>query len=130
MAAYHEIGGAKKGMSSRELSRKLGIGLRPAWHLGHRIRASMTENEQKFSGIVESDEAYLGGKRKYAGRGYKGNKVAVQTIIKRGKRTTRGTALGKRGTRSGVSQAQTIVLGPDSHVDGYRVTPFRVRPCS
>ena len=118
MAAYHEIGGAKKSMSSRELSRKLGIGLRPAWHLGHRIRASMTDNDQKFSGIVESDEAYLGGKRKFHGRGYKGNKVAVQTIIKRGKKTTRNSTPTKG---SSVSQAQTIVLNPTDHVDGRSV---------
>ena len=122
LAAYHEIGGAKKSMSSRELSRKLGIGLRPAWHLGHRIRASMTENDQKFSGIVESDEAYLGGKRKHHGRGYRGNKVAVQTIIKRGKKTTRGATLGTQRGRGGLfSQAQTIVLNKDSQVDGRSV---------
>lgn len=119
MAAYHEIGSAKKSVSSRELSRKLGIGLRPAWHLGHRIRASMTDNGQKFSGIVESDEAYIGGKRKYAGRGYKGNKVAVQTIIKRGRYTTRLD--GDSGRSSDYSKAQTIVLNPMDHVDGRTV---------
>lgn len=118
MAAYHEIGSAKKSVSSRELSRKLGIGLRPAWHLGHRIRASMTDNSQKFSGIVESDEAYIGGKRKFAGRGYKGNKVAVQTIIKRGKKTSRNSTPTRK---SGLSQAQTIVLNPIEQVDGRSV---------
>lgn len=118
LIAYHEIGGAKKGMSARELSRKLGIGVRPAWHLAHRIRATMTDNAQKFSGIVETDEAYIGGKRKFHGKGYRGNKVAVQTIIKRGKRTTRADG---NQARSTYSQAQTIVLNPTDHVDGRSV---------
>ena len=119
LAAYHEIGGAKKSMSSRELSRKLGIGLRPAWHLGHRIRASMTENDQKFSGIVESDEAYLGGRRRRHGRGYRGNKVAVQNIIKRRPATTRRERDLARGHE--YSKAQTLVLNPTDRADGRTV---------
>src|SRR5205814_306764 len=55
---------------------------------------------------------------KFAGRGYKGNKVAVQTIIKRGKKTTRNSTPTKG---SSVSQAQTIVLNPTDHVDGRSV---------
>lgn len=81
----------------------------------------MTNDSQKFAGIVESDETYLGGKRRYHGRGYRGNKVAVQTLVKRGRKTTRGATLGRRGKDSGLSQAQTIVLNPDSHVDGRSV---------
>ena len=52
--AFHEIGSAKHGISSRELARKLGITLRSAWHLSHRIRATMTDNAQQFKGIVET----------------------------------------------------------------------------
>lgn len=116
--AFHIIGGAKKGISARQLARHLGITVKSAWHLAHRIRATMTDNAQKFSGIVETDEAYIGGKRKFHGKGYRGNKVAVQTIIKRGKRTTRADG---NQARSTYSQAQTIVLNPTDHVDGRTV---------
>lgn len=125
--AYHLMGGARKGVSARQLARHLGITVKSAWHLTHRIRSTMTSNAQRFSGIVESDEAYLGGKRRMHGRGYRGNKVAVQTIIKRGKKTTRGSSLGMGTYRSSVrkpsevSQAQTIVLNPEERVDGRSV---------
>lgn len=119
MIAYHEMGSAKKGISSRHLARKLSIGLRPAWHLSHRVRATMTDNTQLFSGTVESDEAYLGGRRRRRGRGYRGNKVAVQTIIKRGRLTTRRD--GGSGRSSDYSQAQTVVLAPADKVDGRSV---------
>ena len=119
MIAYHEMGSAKKGISSRHLARKLSIGLRPAWHLGHRIRATMADDSQLFSGTVESDEAYLGGRRRRHGRGYRGNKVAVQTIIKRGQATTRRDRDLARGHE--YSKAQTVVLNPTDSVDGRTV---------
>jgi len=120
--AYHLMGGARKGVSARQLARHLGITVKSAWHLSHRVRSTMTTDSQRFSGIVESDEAYLGGKRRSHGRGYRGNKVAVQTIIKRGKKTTRGATLGTQRGRGGLfSQAQTIVLNKDDHVDGRSV---------
>lgn len=108
LMAFHEIGSAKHGISSRELARKLGITLRSAWHLSHRIRATMADNTQQFKGIVETDETYIGGKRRHHGRGYRGNKVAVQTIV-------------SRTGDAGVGQAQTMALGPNDHVDGRTV---------
>lgn len=119
--AFHLMGGARKGVSARQLARHLGITVKSAWHLAHRIRTTMTDDTQRFSGIVESDEAYLGGRRRFHDRGYRGNKVAVQTIIRRGSKTTRGGTLGRRTGKSAFSQAQTIVLNKDSHVDGRSV---------
>jgi hypothetical protein len=83
MMAYHFIGASKQGISSLQLARMLHVSYETAWHLAHRIRGTMAVNSQHFSGIVETDETYVGGKRKGRGRGYRGNKVAVQTIIQR-----------------------------------------------
>jgi hypothetical protein len=103
--AFHIIGGSKKGVSARYLARTISVTPKTAWHLGHRIRSAMTENEQKFTGIVETDETYIGGKRKHVGKGYRKNKIAVQTIVKRSTQRTLGTA-------------QTIALNPAGNVDG------------
>jgi transposase-like protein len=109
LMAYHFMGSSKKGMSALQLSRMLHVTYQTAWHLCHRIRETMTENSQLFSGIVETDELYVGGKRKGKGKGYRKNKTAIQTIVKRG----------RRGTPGG-SKAQTISLGR-SEVDGRSV---------
>lgn len=54
---------AKKGLSSRQLSRDLGINRNTAWYLQMRIRKAMQEGEDSdlFKGIVEIDETYIGG---------------------------------------------------------------------
>jgi transposase-like protein len=54
---------AKKGLSSRQLSRDLGINRNTAWYLQMRIREAMREggDQDLFKGIVEIDETYIGG---------------------------------------------------------------------
>ena len=57
---------AKKGISSLELNRQLGISQECCWHLCHRIREAMREDHADlFNGVVQADEYYHGGvKRK------------------------------------------------------------------
>jgi transposase-like protein len=54
---------AKKGLSSRQLGRDLGINRNTAWYLQMRIRKAMQEGDDSdlFKGIVEIDETYIGG---------------------------------------------------------------------
>ena len=53
-----------KGVSSMKLHRDLGISQPTAWHLAHRIRKAWETDEGLFSGPVEVDETYVGGKEK------------------------------------------------------------------
>jgi transposase-like protein len=54
---------AKNGISSCELARALGITQKSAWHMGHRIRTAMRAGGfDKFSGEIEADETFIGGK--------------------------------------------------------------------
>ena len=53
-----------KGVSSMKLHRDLGVTQKTAWHLAHRIRKSLELPEAPFSGPVETDETYVGGKLK------------------------------------------------------------------
>ena len=55
---------SKKGISTRQLQRTLGVGMKTAWHMGHRIRHAMAPRADvgPIGGAgktVEADETYL-----------------------------------------------------------------------
>ncbi|HXQ15938.1 MAG TPA: IS1595 family transposase [Caulobacteraceae bacterium] len=67
LQAMHLMCSSKKGISTRQLQRTLGVGMKTAWFLGHRIRAAMDDGFGGFDGpvgglgkTVEADEMYLG----------------------------------------------------------------------
>jgi transposase-like protein len=79
---------SKKGVSSNQLHRTLGVTLKTAWFMSMRLREAMREGklgplggEGKF---VEADETYVGGKAK--NRAYKDPppKEAVMSLVERG----------------------------------------------
>lgn len=53
-----------KGVSSMKLHRDLGICQKSAWFMAQRIREAFDSGKGIFSGPVEVDEAYMGGKRR------------------------------------------------------------------
>ena len=90
LQAVHLLCSSKKGISSNQLHRTLGVTLKSAWFLGHRIREAMTTLRVEPMGgpgaIVEIDETFIGNKREKAAkaRGY-AHKHAVMTLVERGK---------------------------------------------
>ena len=62
--ATHLLTASKKGMSSHQLSRMLGVTYKTAWFMGHRIREAMMPDTSTPMGgegkIVEADETYHG----------------------------------------------------------------------
>ena len=64
-AAMFLISSSKKGVSSLQLAGQLGITQKTAWFLLSRIREMLKDNStEKFTGTVEVDETFVGGKEK------------------------------------------------------------------
>ncbi len=63
--ATFEIMTSLKSVSSMKLHRDLGITQKSAWFLAQRLRSALSqENAKLFSGPVEVDESYFGGRRR------------------------------------------------------------------
>ena len=77
---------SKKGVSSLQLKRTIGVAYKTAWHLTHRIREAMANDPFEgptLFGVIEVDETYVGGKTTGKGRGFRGNKTIVAGAIQR-----------------------------------------------
>ncbi len=55
---------ARKGISSIQLSKEIGVRQTTAWFMCHRIREAFNRDDRLLSGIVEIDETYIGGLEK------------------------------------------------------------------
>lgn len=71
LQAIFLIASSKKGISANQLHRTLGITLKSAWFMAHRVREAMRDNNIGALGglggagkTVEADETYVGGKEK------------------------------------------------------------------
>jgi transposase-like protein len=129
IASIFVITAHKKGISSLQLSRDLGITQKTAWFVLHRIRFIMDEpNPEPLDNIVELDETYAGGKFSNMNRGRRkkhqeegtDNKTAVMGFVERqGK--ARLTVIGdnsfKDVVRKNVKNEAIVIT--DQHL-GYR----------
>lgn len=98
--ATHLLTSSKKGMSSHQMHRMLGVTYKTAWFMTHRIREAMREIHPAENGplggenkVVEVDETYVGGKeankhkskRQHRGRGPIGKEPVVSLVERDGK---------------------------------------------
>ena len=73
------------GISAKQLERELGVTYKTAWRMFHQIRKLMEEGGPTFTGPVEVDETYVGGKRPgKRGRGAAGKTPAFGIVERQG----------------------------------------------
>jgi transposase-like protein len=65
LMAIHLMTSSKKGISSHQISREVGITQKSAWFLCHRIREAMRQEPMVglLKGTVEADETYVGARK-------------------------------------------------------------------
>ena len=92
MAAIYIITAHKKGISSCQLAKDIGVTQKTAWFMNHRIRLILTDaSPAPLTDFVEVDETYVGGKFANMNRGRRkkfqelgiDNKVAVMGLLER-----------------------------------------------
>lgn len=94
---------ARKGISAMEIHRNLGVTYKTAWYSAMRVRCAMIDEVGMLEGIVEMDEAYLGGKPRH--RSAPSNKATLSNLtFKRGRGTKKVPIVGmvERGKRGRV----------------------------
>ena len=74
---------SKNGVSAKEVERHTGVTYKTAWRMAKQVRALMLQGDRPLSGVVETDETYVGGRNKGAGRGFD-NKEVVFGMVERG----------------------------------------------
>lgn len=124
LLAVHLLCASKKGHSSHQIHRMLGITYKTAWFMTHRIRESMRDPVfvRQMGGrgkVVEADETYWGNKsKKYQGPG-KGahHKMKVFSLVERGGevRSFHVPAVGAKTLRPIITQqvAKDTVIATD-----------------
>lgn len=86
LLAMYLLGQSKTNLSALELMRHLGVSYPAAWRMKHKLMQAMAEREagRMLGGVVQLDDAYLGGERNggKAGRGSENKRpfvIAVET---------------------------------------------------
>jgi transposase-like protein len=87
LQAVHLMTASKKGISSKQLERMLGVTYKTAWFMSHRIREAMNIAPKQQLGLaapVEVDETYWGnvGKHEKGARSFH-HKMKVVTLVER-----------------------------------------------
>jgi transposase-like protein len=88
LQAIYLIASSKKGFSSNQLHRTLGVTLKTAWFMSHRIREAMRSGDLSpfgaEGGVVEADETYIGREPNTPVTKGGSHKMKVVSLIDRG----------------------------------------------
>ena len=106
---------AKKSLSSHQLARDLDLNQKTAWYMAMRIRRAMVDTGDLLSGIIEADEAYIGGKPR------KHNRRDDDTRAPRGRGTDKLPVIGA------VERGGRVVAQPSTKVDSAALSNFLSR---
>ncbi|HYL73282.1 MAG TPA: IS1595 family transposase [Bryobacteraceae bacterium] len=109
LLAMWQVVNCKNGVSSYEIHRAIGVTQKTAWFMDHRIRLALGMGPgPKFTGHVEADETFIGGKA----RNMHSTKRAQRITGTGGKDKTAVMGILERGTDGKTSKVRTTVV-PD-----------------
>jgi hypothetical protein len=124
---HNPVKSSKKGISSNQLHRTLGVTLKTAWFMSHRVREAMRAlNLQPMGGdggVVEADETYIGKMEGHADQSGVAVKNMVVTLVERG-----GSARSFHADGHSVASIYPIVLENirrESHLMTDKATHYR-----
>ncbi len=139
--ATHLLCASKKGMSTHEIHRVLGVTYKTAWFMTMRLREAMRDGTLPMLGgegeTAEIDESYVGGKernkhaskRKHEGRGGKGKEPVFSLVEREGKVRSFHVAEVNGATLREIVQAQlhgeTVVYSDENHTTRYSVKGYK-----
>ncbi len=88
LLATYLLCASKKGVSTRQLSRMMGVSVKSTWFMMHRIREAMRDNPDLgplggSNKVVEADETWVGGKAKNRAFREPPKKEAVFALVER-----------------------------------------------
>ncbi len=135
--ATHLLCSSKKGISSHQLSRMLGVTYKTVWFMAHRIREAMAPaagSEPPLGGegkVVEADEVELGKSPKSRSKGRKHNLKFVSLVERGGRVRSRKITGADRPISMDIHAALYTQVDPNSvlHTDGakhYKYTKFKL----
>lgn len=85
---------AKSGISSKEISRNLGITYKTAYYTAMRVRIGMLMPDTDLQGLIEMDESYFGGKARKGKKIPDNDPSLSQVSNKRGRGTNKVSVVG------------------------------------
>jgi transposase-like protein len=135
---------ARKGISSLQLGKEIGIAQKSAWFVLQRLREACSDDLGKLSGVVEVDETFISGpeanrhfsNRRNLASGHMGKIVVIGLRERDGKRRTKAFhaikrqshQLRKKAITENVQKGSTI--HPDENIGYQNITKFDYKQAS
>ena len=129
LQAIYLIASSKKGFSSNQLHRTLGVTLKTAWFMSHRIREAMRSGDLSpfgaDGGMVEVDETYIGREPNMpVQRGGAVHKMKVLSLIERNTGRARSIVMNDVNSRT-IGEAVAENMAREAHLMTDQATYYR-----